>query len=126
MSVIRKLLIQGVRSFDPQNQDIIEFYAPLTIIVGQNGCGKTTIIECLKYITTGELPPNSKGGAFIHDPKLAGETEVKAQVKLRFNNVSQRSMTCVRSMLLSQKKATVTQKTLEGALSFDATATEDK
>ncbi|KAJ2879871.1 DNA repair protein rad50, partial [Coemansia aciculifera] len=126
MSVIRKLLIQGVRSFDPQNQDIIEFYAPLTIIVGQNGCGKTTIIECLKYITTGELPPNSKGGAFIHDPKLAGETEVKAQVKLRFNNIGQRSMTCVRSMLLSQKKAAVTQKTLEGALSFDSTATEDK
>ncbi|KAJ2474370.1 DNA repair protein rad50, partial [Coemansia sp. RSA 2320] len=29
-------------------------------------------------------------------------------------------------MLLSQKKATVTQKTLEGVLSFDATATEDK
>ncbi|KAJ2742458.1 DNA repair protein rad50 [Coemansia sp. BCRC 34301] len=126
MSVIRKLLIQGVRSFDPQNQDIIEFYAPLTIIVGQNGCGKTTIIECLKYITTGELPPNSKGGAFIHDPKLCGENEVKAQVKLRFNNVSQRSMTCARSILLSQKKSTVTQKTLEGALSFDATATEDK
>ncbi|KAJ1886872.1 DNA repair protein rad50, partial [Kickxella alabastrina] len=126
MSVIRKLLIQGIRSFDPQNQDIIEFYAPLTIIVGQNGCGKTTIIESLKYITTGELPPNSKGGAFIHDPKLAGENEVKAQVKLRFYNVSQRSMTCVRSILLTQKKSTVTQKTLEGALSFDATATEDK
>ncbi|KAJ2377243.1 DNA repair protein rad50 [Coemansia sp. RSA 2607] len=126
MSVIRKLLIQGIRSFDPQNQDIIEFYTPLTIIVGQNGCGKTTIIECLKYITTGELPPNSKGGAFIHDPKLAGENEVKAQVKLRFYNVSQRSMTCVRSMLLTQKKATVTQKTLEGAMSFDATSSEEK
>ncbi|KAJ2558261.1 DNA repair protein rad50 [Coemansia sp. RSA 1933] len=126
MSIIRKLLIQGIRSFDPQNQDIIEFYAPLTIIVGQNGCGKTTIIESLKYITTGELPPNSKGGAFIHDPKLVGESEVKAQVKLRFYNVSQRSMTCVRSMLLTQKKATVTQKTLEGALSFDSTPTEDK
>ncbi|KAJ2525010.1 DNA repair protein rad50 [Coemansia sp. RSA 2049] len=126
MSVLRKLLIQGIRSFDPQNQDIIEFYAPLTIIVGQNGCGKTTIIESLKYITTGELPPNSKGGAFIHDPKLVGESEVKAQVKLRFYNASQRSMTCVRSMLLTQKKLTVTQKTLEGALSFDSTATEDK
>ncbi|KAJ2718261.1 DNA repair protein rad50 [Coemansia sp. Benny D115] len=126
MSVIRKLLIQGIRSFDPQNQDIIEFYTPLTIIVGQNGCGKTTIIECLKYITTGELPPNSKGGAFIHDPKLAGEKEVKAQVKLRFLNISQRSMTCVRSILLSQKKTTMTQKTLEGALSFDATATDEK
>ena len=29
-----------------------------------------TIIECLKYATTGEQPPNSKGGAFIHDPKV--------------------------------------------------------
>ncbi|KAJ1931533.1 DNA repair protein rad50, partial [Linderina pennispora] len=126
MSVLRKLLIQGIRSFDPQNQDIIEFYTPLTIIVGQNGCGKTTVIESLKYATTGELPPNSKGGAFIHDPKLAGENEVKAQVKLRFYNVTQRSMTCVRSMLLTQKKVTVSQRTLEGALSFDATPTEDK
>ena len=26
---------------------------PLTMIVGANGCGKTTIIECLKYSTTG-------------------------------------------------------------------------
>jgi len=30
-----------------------------------------TIIECLKYATTGLLPPNSKGGAFIHDPKVS-------------------------------------------------------
>jgi len=30
-----------------------------------------TIIECLKYITTGELPPGAKtGGAFIHDPRV--------------------------------------------------------
>lgn len=29
-----------------------------------------TIIECLKYATIGDLPPNSKGGAFIHDPKV--------------------------------------------------------
>jgi hypothetical protein len=34
-----------------------------------NGQSKT-IIECLKYATTGDLPPNSKGGAFIHDPKV--------------------------------------------------------
>lgn len=33
-----------------------------------------TIIECLKYATTGDLPPNSKGGAFIHDPKVTRST----------------------------------------------------
>lgn len=29
-----------------------------------------TIIECLKYATTGDMPPNTKGGAFVHDPKV--------------------------------------------------------
>ncbi|KAI8848969.1 hypothetical protein BC829DRAFT_362193, partial [Chytridium lagenaria] len=62
---------RGVRSFDPQTVAVIEFYTPLTLIVGHNGAGKTTIIECLKYATTGDLPPNSKNGAFIHDPKVS-------------------------------------------------------
>jgi hypothetical protein len=30
-----------------------------------------TIIECLKYMTTGEMPPGGRNGAaFIHDPKV--------------------------------------------------------
>lgn len=83
----------SVRSFDNTRSETIQFTAPLTLIVGYNGSGKTvrsgdkkrpdvfsprkliadviqTIIECLKYATTGDLPPNSKGGAFIHDPKV--------------------------------------------------------
>lgn len=70
MSKIDKLSISGVRSFSPAVREAIQFNTPLTLIVGYNGSGKTTIIECLKYATTGELPPNSKGGAFIHDPKV--------------------------------------------------------
>jgi DNA repair protein RAD50 len=70
MSRIDKLSISGVRSFSPSVREAIQFNTPLTLIVGYNGSGKTTIIECLKYATTGELPPNSKGGAFIHDPKV--------------------------------------------------------
>ena len=38
---IDKLLIQGIRSFDPNSKAIIEFYKPITLIVGQNGAGKT-------------------------------------------------------------------------------------
>ncbi len=41
MCSIDKLLIKGVRSFSPDNQNVIEFYRPLTLIVGQNGAGKT-------------------------------------------------------------------------------------
>ena len=49
----------------------IEFSTPLTLIVGENGCGKTTIIECLKYALTGDFPTGSdKGKSFVHDVKL--------------------------------------------------------
>ncbi|XDT31851.1 AAA domain [Nakaseomyces glabratus] len=56
MSAIYKLSIQGIRSFDSNDRETIEFGKPLTLIVGMNGSGKTTIIECLKYATTGDLP----------------------------------------------------------------------
>jgi DNA repair protein RAD50 len=76
-----------------------------------------TIIECLKYATTGELPPNSKtGGAFIHDPKLVGEKEMMAQVKLGFQSTSGVRMVATRSLQVTLKKTTRAQKTLEGSL----------
>ncbi|KAH8150090.1 uncharacterized protein LAJ45_05776 [Morchella importuna] len=116
MSRIDKLAILGVRSFDNTRSETIQFTAPLTLIVGYNGSGKTTIIECLKYATTGILPPNHKQGAFIHDPKMCGEKEVLAQVKLSFNSTKDIKMVCTRSLQLSVKVNTRVQKTLEGQL----------
>ncbi|KAK4116704.1 hypothetical protein N656DRAFT_266710 [Canariomyces notabilis] len=116
MSRIEKLSILGVRSFGPQHQETIAFNTPLTLIVGYNGSGKTTIIECLKYATTGELPPNSKGGAFIHDPDLAGEKDVRAQVKVSFRSTVGESYVVTRNVQLMVKKTTRSQKTLEGSL----------
>jgi len=110
------LLIRGIRSFSPFNDSVIEFYTPLTIIVGHNGAGKTTIIECLKYATTGDLPPNSKGGAFVHDPKISRELEVKAQMKLKFKNTRGQTMVVTRSLQSTQKKNKLEQKTLESLL----------
>jgi DNA repair protein RAD50 len=74
------------------------------VIVGANGCGKTTVIECLKFACTGlcrpssirgfhfsinnpdrlgSLPPGTGSGAsFVHDVAIANSTEVKAQVLL--------------------------------------------
>ncbi|KAH6692583.1 AAA domain-containing protein [Plectosphaerella plurivora] len=118
MSKIDKLSIQGIRSFGAnQGRETMQFYTPLTLIVGYNGSGKTTIIECLKYATTGLQPPNSTGGAFIHDPKLIGEREVLGQVKLAFTGTTGIKYIVSRSLQLTVTKANKrTTKTLDCTL----------
>jgi len=120
MSTLNKLAIRGIRSFDDKSLSVIEFFSPVTVIVGHNGSGKTTVIECLKYATTGDQPPGTRGGAFIHDPKMANEEEVKAQVKLRFYAANGQRMLAVRNVSVTMKKtAGMTVKTLESILALD-------
>jgi DNA repair protein RAD50 len=74
----------------------------------------------LKYITTGDLPPNTKGGAFVHDPSIAGESVVMAEVLLRFKNLAGTKLIASRRLQVSKKKNTaLTMKTLEGTLSYN-------
>jgi DNA repair protein RAD50 len=127
MSSLHKLAIRGIRSFDDKQLLVIEFFSPVTVIVGHNGSGKTTIIECLKYATTGEQPPNTRGGAFVHDPKMANEKEVKAQVKLRFTAANGTSMLAVRNLSVTVKKTSgLTMKTLENILALEGNGTTGK
>ena len=117
MAHLNKLAIRGIRSFDDKNIAVMEFFSPVTVIVGHNGSGKTTIIECLKYATTGDQPTNTRGGAFVHDPKMANEKEVKAQVKLRFYAANGARMLAVRNLSVTMKKnGALTMKTLESIL----------
>lgn len=118
MASLDKLAIRGIRSFDDKQISVIEFFSPVTVIVGHNGSGKTTVIECLKYATTGDQPPNTRGGAFIHDPKMANEKEVKAQVKLRFHAANGTRMLVVRNLSVTVKKTGLTMKTLENILAL--------
>lgn len=117
MSGIVKLRISGVRAFDNYDFQEIEFLKPLTLISGANGVGKTTIIECLRYITTGDLPPNAKGGAFVHDPRMSDVAVVRAQVMLLYTGADSRRMVVTRSMQLSvRNKSSATFKSLDGNL----------
>ncbi|KAG8461760.1 hypothetical protein KFE25_001378 [Diacronema lutheri] len=117
MTSIERLQIQGIRSYSPFEPQTVEFYKPLTVIVGQNGCGKTTIIECLKQATTGDLPPNCKNGQnFVHDPNLASTTEVKGQIKLRFRSADGKPVVCSRSFNLTQRQKKKEYKALESVL----------
>uniref|UniRef100_A0A8C5K2Y6 Zinc-hook domain-containing protein n=1 Tax=Jaculus jaculus TaxID=51337 RepID=A0A8C5K2Y6_JACJA len=75
-----------------------------------------TIIECLKYICTGDFPPGTKGNTFVHDPKVAQETDVRAQIRLQFRDVNGEVVAVHRSMLCSQKSKKTEFKTLEGVI----------
>lgn len=83
MSKVRRLALRGIRNFGDDSEDaLIRFSCPLTLILGPNGTGKTTIIEALKYATTGQFPPDcDKGRSFIHDPMLATTGSVRGVVK---------------------------------------------
>ncbi|NXF06396.1 RAD50 protein, partial [Smithornis capensis] len=118
MSRIEKMSILGVRSFGVEDKDkqIISFLNPLTILVGPNGAGKTTIIECLKYMSTGDFPPGTKGKTFVHDPKVAHETDVRAQIRLLFQDVNGERVAVQRAMVCSQKGKTPEFKTLESVI----------
>ncbi|KAI5179666.1 DNA repair protein RAD50 [Nematocida sp. AWRm80] len=120
MSGIQRLKIQGIRAFPEDSPATIEIHSPLTLVVGQNGTGKTTIIEALKYATTGALPPNSKNGAFIHDPRLSQERETKAQVMMKFTSCDNKEYIVIRGMVQTLGKTKKETKTLESALWMDS------
>ena len=112
MSKLLSLEIKGIRSFNPKRFSKIEFDTPLTLIVGRNGTGKTTIIECLKFLFTGDVPPNSRGGAFIFDPKILNEIDVRAELKLNII-CNKLRLENVRAVTSTQKNKKLEQKTQE-------------
>lgn len=106
MSRIEGMTVQGVRSFNPVYRESITFNTPLTLIVGYNGSGKTTIIECLKYATTGQLPPNSKNGAaFVYDPELDMKGFVPGCIVLKFRGLDGATYVVNRSFKVTVTKA---------------------
>jgi len=119
MSCIEKMTIQGIRSYGPKDQDtqVIEFFFPVTLIVGQNGCGKTTVIECLKFATTSDMPPNTKGSSFVFDPKLIDEVETKGRIKLYFRDTSGLSVQVQKNLCSTQKAKKLEFRTAETIIS---------
>ena len=108
MTTISKLGIQGIRSFDHERMEVIEFEKPVTLIVGPNGSGKTTIIECLKMASAGILPPNARNGhGFVHDPQVARLPEVKGQIRMLFRagtEMKDREICAIRSFQLANRR----------------------
>lgn len=121
MPQLVKLGILGIRSFSPAGDEVLEFQKPLTLIVGHNGAGKTTIVECLKMVSCGELPPfAAKGKSFVHDPQVAEQAEVKAQIRLSFTTLNSMRYTATRNFMVTSSKMAGRQRQATAKISFKA------
>ncbi|OMJ81185.1 hypothetical protein SteCoe_18411 [Stentor coeruleus] len=102
--MLQQLKISGMRSFSPNSEILIEFDEKLTLILGKNGAGKTTILECIKLACTGVFPPNSDNGKwFIFDAKLLQKNEIHASVSVTLQSQTLSSIKITRSYLLQRK-----------------------
>lgn len=121
MATLLKLQLSGIRSFGPfeEHTQTISFDTPVTLLVGQNGCGKTTIMEAIKYACTSDLPVGtSKGQGFVHDPKISDSVLTKGQIRLKLIDVKGDTYTIVKSIQVTQKNTTMSFKALDSALSI--------
>ncbi|EJW03150.1 hypothetical protein EDEG_02455 [Edhazardia aedis USNM 41457] len=101
MHHILSLKLNSIRSY--KNPQELKF-SNVTLIVGQNGSGKTSIIESLRYVLTGDLPSFR---SFVYSPKILrtdvfahivvyfGDFCVKRSLACYFKNLSQRSLESV-------------------------------
>eukprot|EP01053_Blabericola_migrator_P010327 Blabericola_migrator_1__10326@NODE_580_length_7497_cov_126_900135_g430_i0_p3_GENE_NODE_580_length_7497_cov_126_900135_g430_i0NODE_580_length_7497_cov_126_900135_g430_i0_p3_ORF_typecomplete_len350_score86_17AAA_23/PF13476_6/3e32AAA_15/PF13175_6/3_2e12AAA_27/PF13514_6/6_2e08AAA_29/PF13555_6/7_8e07SMC_N/PF02463_19/2_1e06SMC_N/PF02463_19/1_8e03AAA_21/PF13304_6/1_3e05AAA_13/PF13166_6/3_3e05DUF2813/PF11398_8/5_5e05MAD/PF05557_13/9_6e05GAS/PF13851_6/0_00048ABC_tran/PF00005_27/0_001CENPF_leu_zip/PF10473 len=127
MCTLDKLGILGIRAFSPFQCERIKFGTPLTLIIGHNGAGKTTVVECLRMATTGEVPPGAnKGQNFIHDPKLVNQPEVKGQIRLIFNIPNNHKVSLVRNLQLTYSKDKRGSKASFKALDCTVQTMDDK
>uniref|UniRef100_A0A8C0FA21 Zinc-hook domain-containing protein n=1 Tax=Bubo bubo TaxID=30461 RepID=A0A8C0FA21_BUBBB len=68
------------------------------------------------YYNMFDFPPGTKGNSFVHDPKVANETDVRAQIRLQFRDVNGELVAVQRSMVCTQKGKKTEFKTLEAVI----------
>ena len=101
---LSKLTAQGFKSFADKTE--IAFDTPITCIVGPNGCGKSNVVDAIKWVLGEQSAKSLRGGAML-DVIFNGSSVRKpsgmASVTLTFDNQD-------RKLALDFDTATVTRQ----------------
>ena len=84
---LAKLTLAGFKSFADKTE--IRFDQPIVGIVGPNGCGKSNVVDAIKWVLGDQSPKSLRGGAMM-DVIFNGSAKRKpsgmASVTLTFDN----------------------------------------
>ncbi len=84
---LRRVDIQGFKSF--RDRQTVELADGMTAIVGPNGCGKSNVVDAIKW-AMGDMSPKSLRGQSMTDVIFAGSEQRKpagfAEVTMTFEN----------------------------------------
>lgn len=91
---LRTIEIMGFKSF--RDHVCVEISDGMTCIVGPNGCGKSNVVDAIKW-AMGDMSPKSLRGSSMSDVIFAGTEKLKpagmAEVTLTFENTEATSQT---------------------------------
>ena len=84
---LKRIILHGFKSFADRTE--FDFGPGMTTVVGPNGCGKSNILDAVRWVL-GELSPRNLRGKTMADIIFAGSRSRKpanaAQVELTFDN----------------------------------------
>ena len=84
---LAKITLSGFKSFADKTE--IDFNAPITAVVGPNGCGKSNVVDAIKWVLGEQSAKTLRGGAMldvIFNGSSARKPAGMASVSLHFDN----------------------------------------
>ncbi|MEO0588413.1 MAG: AAA family ATPase, partial [Planctomycetota bacterium] len=84
---LARLTLAGFKSF--ADKTVVRFDAPIIGVVGPNGCGKSNIVDAVKWVLGDQSPKSLRGSAMadvIFNGSVARKPASRASVTLTFTN----------------------------------------